>query len=204
MTKGYQPVAPPPPNIPPHISPPSHPSMYNNPVAQFVPGMNGLVVPSETLTYTAEGYQKLKRPLYPGGFFQGYYSDLLNPPLNLNPPPNYVPNNYYPSGAVNGFVGSVDVGNPLFPEVATPWRKVGLLTSTDKSDDSTLNLFRQGISPYQEWYQYQAQDKNGFIIPLPKNVTLLKNGDVINDVVGKESKGPFKVSLFYENKYVVI
>ncbi len=176
--------------------------MYDHPVANFIPGTNGLIVPSESLTYTAEGYQKVKRPLFPGGFHQGFYSDILNPPPQLTPPPYFLKNNYVGGG--EGFIGSVDVGNPLFPEVVNRWRKVGLLTSTNQTDDTTLNLYKQSISGYQDWYQYSVQDKDGFIIPLPKNVTKLENGDVINDVVGKESKGPFKVNLFYENKFVVI
>lgn len=103
------------------------------------------------------------------------------------------------------FVSSVDAYFP-HPEVATPWELVGILTPTTPSDsvkDEILNLFQKYIAT--DYYQYRAQDKNGFILPvsltgLGKNY--LEDADVISSVTGKESVGSYKVTLFNKNKFI--
>jgi hypothetical protein len=115
------------------------------------------------------------------------------------------------------FYGSVDSFAP-FKEVRTPWEKVGLLTSfehnkhdsCDKNDSECkrrhfegdrelLNLYRRPIAPLNDLWEYNVQDKNGFIIPL-RNRTYLEDGDIVEHVIGKG--GPWKTQMFLNNKYI--
>jgi hypothetical protein len=96
------------------------------------------------------------------------------------------------------FVGSADSFSPA-PEVRTQWEKVGLLTSVRHEKDAIMNLFRRPIAPLQDLWEYNAQDKNGFVIKL-KQTNFLEDGDVVQHVIGKE--GPWRVHIFSDNKWV--
>ena len=96
------------------------------------------------------------------------------------------------------FIGSVNSYAP-FPEVVTPWEKAGILTS--HKDDQILNLYRRPIAPLQDLWEYQVQDKDGFVIKLV-GVNYIDNGDIIQHVIGKNGLGPWKAHLFVENKYI--
>lgn len=96
------------------------------------------------------------------------------------------------------FVGSVNSYAPL-PEVNSPWEKSGILTST--RDDAILNLYRRPIAPAQNLWEYQVQDKNGFVIRL-QNVKYVEDGDLIEYIPGKSGMGPWKVHDFVQNKYI--
>lgn len=93
------------------------------------------------------------------------------------------------------FFGSVNSYAP-FPEVNTPWEKAGILTSSE--GNHILNLYRRPIAPLQDLWEYQVQDKNGFMIKLPEKY--LRNGDIIPHVTGKE--GSWKVHDYVQNKYI--
>lgn len=97
-------------------------------------------------------------------------------------------------------VTSVDTGLPFFSEVDTPWQKIGLLTSKNEKGE-ILNLYGRPIAPNQELYEYQVQDKNGFVIPLERT-SYLEDGDIIYHVMGKEKQGPWRANIFNINKYV--
>jgi len=98
------------------------------------------------------------------------------------------------------FVGSLNSYAP-FPEVNTPWEKSGILTSD--RDNHILNLYRRPIAPAQDLWEYQVQDKDGFVIRL-QNVKYVENGDYIPYIPGKSSLGPWKVHDFVQNKYVYV
>lgn len=115
------------------------------------------------------------RPLASGDFFR---------PYGPNVPVANVP-----------FFGSVNAYAP-FPEVNTPWEKAGILTSMENKQ--IMNLYRRPIAPLQDLWEYQVQDKNGFVIKLPEKY--LQNGDVIPHVTGKE--GSWKVHDYIQNKYI--
>jgi hypothetical protein len=116
------------------------------------------------------------RPLASGDFFR---------PYGPNVPVQNVP-----------FFGSVNSYAP-FPEINTPWEKSGILTSLNEKG-RILNLYRRPIAPLQDLWEYQVQDKNGFVIKLAEKY--LENGDVIPHVTGKE--GPWKVHDYVQNKYI--
>ncbi len=100
------------------------------------------------------------------------------------------------------FFGSVNAYAP-FPEITTPWEKAGILTSMrgEKSEkQEILNLFRRPIAPLQDLWEYQVQDKNGFVIKLEEKY--LENADVVHHVIGKNGEGPWKVHIFVQNKYI--
>lgn len=94
------------------------------------------------------------------------------------------------------YVGNVDSSVPL-QEVRTPWEKIGILTK----EKEILNLFQRPIAPMQDLWEYQVQDKNGFVIKLEEK-KYIENGDVIPFVIGKN--GPWKAHVFTENKYVLV
>lgn len=98
------------------------------------------------------------------------------------------------------FISSVNSYSP-FPEVNTPWEKAGMIQTEITSDDTVMNLYRRPIAPLQDLFEYAVQDKNGFIIPL-KNINFLENNDTIPFVPGYESKGPWKVKIYVNNKWV--
>jgi hypothetical protein len=97
------------------------------------------------------------------------------------------------------FVGNVSAFAPL-PEVITPWEKVGLLISAEKTDHpQLLNLYRRPIAPSQELWEYNVQDLNGFVIRLDQR-RFIEDGDVISHIPGKP--GEWKVNMPADNKYV--
>lgn len=117
------------------------------------------------------------RPLHSGDYFR---------PYGPNVPVSNVP-----------FIGNVNSYAP-FPEVNNPWEKSGILTSMgDKKQ--ILNLYRRPIAPLQDLWEYQVQDKNGFVIKLPEKY--LENGDIIPRVTGHDD-GPWKVHDYVQNKYI--
>lgn len=100
-----------------------------------------------------------------------------------------------PPGVVSaGSISSVNLDAPL-REVTTSWTKIGLLVQ----DHKLLNLWSRPIIPLQDIFQYQAEDKNGFIIPL-RDTRYLEDGDVVNNIPGKP--GVWRVDLFQTSKYV--
>lgn len=107
---------------------------------------------------------------------------------------------YGPNMMLNNipFVGSVNSYAP-FPEVNTPWEKVGILTSI--TGNEIMNLYRRPIAPLQNLFEYNAQDKNGFLILL-KNRNYLENNDVVDYIPGKEKNDPWRVHIFNDNKYI--
>jgi hypothetical protein len=98
------------------------------------------------------------------------------------------------------FIGSVNSYAP-FPEVNTPWEKIGVLTPVNNDKDILLNLYRRAIAPLQDLWEYNVQDKNGFIVLL-RGINYLEDGDIIPYVIGKENLGPFRVHIFNNNKYI--
>lgn len=107
---------------------------------------------------------------------------------------------YGPSLSPSAFVGSVDAFLP-FPEVNTPWEKAGILTS-QRSETGTkelLNLYQRPIAPMQELWEYQVQDKDGFVIKLDIK-RYIEDGDIIHHIIGKP--GSWKANIFVQNKYV--
>ena len=105
-----------------------------------------------------------------------------------------------------GFVGSIataatpDASFPFQP-VDTQWELAGLLTPVNKEYDAILNLYRRPIAPLQDLWEYSAQDKNGFVIPL-KEIRYLDDGDHIPHILGKERIGPWKVHLTVKNQWI--
>ena len=97
------------------------------------------------------------------------------------------------------FFSSVNSWAPI-PEVPGPYEKVGMLIQegTNGSDSKMLNLYAKAIAPLQDLFEYQAQDKDGFVLPLKEKY--LEDGDVVSNVPGKP--GIWKVNLFNQNKYV--
>jgi hypothetical protein len=100
------------------------------------------------------------------------------------------------------FVGSVDAYAP-FPEIGSSWEKAGILTSKEEhghghNKKEILNLFRRPIAPGQDLWEYQVQDKNGFIIKLES--TYLEDHDTVRSVIGKS--GSWRVHIFTQNKYI--
>jgi hypothetical protein len=113
------------------------------------------------------------------------------------------------------FIGSDPLNLSGNPEVITPWEKAGILVSMpprgDEKGNSTdrleegqhiLNLFRRPIAPVQELWEYQVQDKNGFVIRLSE--TNINDGDIIHHVIGKHGLGPWKAHVFVQNRYIYV
>ena len=130
-----------------------------------------------------EDFPYQQRPVTSGDFFR---------PLGPNAP--------------SAFVGSVDAYAP-FPEVNTPWEKAGILTATHSHShghsqkNEILNLYRRPIAPMQDLWEYQVQDKDGYVIKLDR-VKYLEDGDLIHDIIGKQGLGPWRAHVFVNNKYV--
>jgi hypothetical protein len=190
----------------------------------FVGRPIGVPVQNGNLKRTSEVYRGPFYPPFqePSGSFDGRFSPSgssidelrqLGRPLESNDyfrP--YGPNNFqdisvadtpfYRRGYVpkSAFFGTSDAYYP-FPEVNTPWEKIGILTTVNPSEDTILNLFRRPIAPLQDLFEYTTQDKNGFVIPLERRA-LIENGDIIERVRGYESKGPWKANVFVNNKYI--
>lgn len=93
------------------------------------------------------------------------------------------------------------------PLVEVTWEKVGLLISTnDEGDKTILDLYQRTVSHLMDAYEYAIEDKNGFIIPIKNGSNgfyyYLEDGDIIDEVLGYENSGKFKVNLF--NRGIVI
>lgn len=206
--------------------------MYDGPIAYSVRGAG--VVPSESLKYTASNYEhtgytvpivgpganpdtynynKLNQPLINGEPVQDFYRGANEIPYNSEdffPSESTLFNSLGYRGPYSSpylgleFLGSVDANAVGFKAIDTKWEKIGLLTTTNENDDSILNLYQRDIAPYRDLYEYAAQDKNGFILPLNKNITYLEEGDIVDHVVGKDTEGPWKAHLFYRNKYIYV
>src|SRR5690606_30840211 len=97
------------------------------------------------------------------------------------------------------FIGSSSSFAP-FPEVQTAWEKSGMIQTVDESENTIMNLYRRGIAPLQDLWQYTVQDKDGFIVPLKQSY--LEDGDIIDSVPGRESLGPWKVNIYNNNKWI--
>lgn len=158
-------------NAPPWSSSPGNQGSYHIPYSGALP----------QVTAPGSDFPPQTRPLYSGDFFR---------PYGPNVPVANVP-----------FFGSVNSYAP-FPEVNTPWEKSGILTSisTGRGGDSPqiLNLYRRAIAPLQDLWEYQVQDKNGFVIKL--HAKYLQDGDIVPHVAGKE--GSWKVHDYVQNKYI--
>ncbi len=173
---------------------------YNLPV----PDYNGLPTPmSYNMTSAPSSvFPQLERPLPSADFFRPYgpnayvdgsYADIPFYRRGGGRSPLY-------SDGSPRFVGSVDAFAP-FPEVTTPWEKIGIVSSTHSTPDNTIfNLYRRPIAPLQDLFEYTVQDKNGFVIPLHQKY--LENNDIIPDIKGYEGKGPWKADIFVNNKYI--
>lgn len=78
------------------------------------------------------------------------------------------------------------------------WVHNGIAYSTDVNVDAVYNLYRRN---FHNEFEYMVVDERSVPIRL-KNVEgtgklgELKTGDIINSVLGKESKGPFKVEIY--------
>jgi hypothetical protein len=78
------------------------------------------------------------------------------------------------------------------------WVHNGIVYSTDSNADAVYNLYRRN---FHNDFEYMIVDERSVPIRL-KNVEgtgklgELRNGDTINSVIGKESKGPFKVEIY--------
>lgn len=130
-----------------------------------------------------------------------------NPNIPKGGLPKYTPETL-PKGFTPGYTGSAPIpfyssvsAFAPFPEIYTPWEKVGVLTTVNPQDDSILELYRRPVAPLQDLFEYSVQDKNGFILQL-RGTNYLRTGDIIPNVLGKESKGPWKVTQFIKNKWV--
>lgn len=149
----------------------------------------GVPVPANALKMSA--YTDYGSAMMPGNFFpyQGgsLGSDDFSRPFGGIPP------------GAPAFVGSVDAFAP-FPGVNTPWEKAGIITSSARKNE-ILNLYRRAIAPGQDLWEYQVQDKNGFIIKLDQT-RYLEDGDEIREVIGKHGLGPWRVHMFVQNRYV--
>lgn len=125
--------------------------------------------------------------LLPTKFVTSLDTELVN---NLN----YYTSEKLPPGDPNPY--------GIYQPVDTPWDKVGIATSIDENDNTTLTVYKRAIDPYREFYQYIVEDKNGIVIPLKQ--TYLEDNENIGKIVGKESKGDFKVHLFGKDTYVYV
>jgi len=78
------------------------------------------------------------------------------------------------------------------------WVHNGIVYSTDANADAVYNLYRRN---FHNDFEYMVVDERSVPIRL-KNVEgtgklgELRNGDTITSVLGKESKGPFKVEIY--------
>ncbi len=106
------------------------------------------------------------------------------------------------NGPPNPFYGSVNAYSP-FPEIESPWERAGILTSLETKvnpSDRILTIFRRVIAPSNDLWEYQVQDKDGFIIKLRESY--IEDGDTVKHIIGKEGLGPWRANIFIQNKYV--
>lgn len=139
--------------------------------------------------------RRLERPLQSSDYFRPYGPNETQN-ISISDTPFY----RRPEGPPSQFFGSADAYYP-FPEVNTPWEKIGILTTVNPSEDTILNLFRRPIAPLQDLFEYTTQDKNGFVIPLERR-SLIENDDIIERVRGYENKGPWRANIFVNNKFI--
>lgn len=145
--------------------------------------------------------------LHPG---DGNFVKLDNPPSTVRNDPLFGAGDaalmMVPPGTQQTprWYGSVSAFAPL-PEINTPWEKIGVVTPITNPENLILTLFRRLIAPMRDMFAYSVQDKDGNVIPLSNNVTYLVTGDELpaSAIVGYESKGPFKVKSFVDNKWVI-
>ncbi len=168
-------------------------------------------VPRGSLKMTSEKYKfpfyYNSRPLHPYDYFRPYgpNQESMQNEVNYVDTPFYSRSGYslIDTGSTDiPFIGSVSSYAP-FPEVYTPWEKVGIVTSKEDShrsdgEKTIMQLYRRAIAPLQDLFKYSVQDKNGFIIPL--NVNFIEDGDLIDNIIGKG--GPWKANIFVGDKYV--
>lgn len=140
--------------------------------------------------------KRLERPLSSSDYFRPYGPNQPQD-ISVADTPFYRRGDQIPP---SGFFGSSNSYYP-FPEVNTPWEKIGLLTTVNPSEDTILNLYRRPIAPLQDLFEYTTQDKNGFVIPLEQR-SLIENDDIIERVRGYENKGPWRANVFVNNKYI--
>lgn len=164
---------------------------YNKDMFRFNPLANGTIataLPVNPAALRSESFGPLGKPIIPPGelpYQQHPTSQDFLRPYGPNIPVSNVP-----------FFGSVNAYAP-FPEIVTPWEKAGILTSLGLKEE-LLNLYRRPIAPLQDLWEYQVQDKNGFVIKLENRY--LENGDIIRHIVGKP--GEWKTHIFVQNKYI--
>lgn len=91
------------------------------------------------------------------------------------------------------------IGNPVSPG---GWEKVGIV-QTKSGNGIIMNLYQRPIAPAQDLYEYQVEDRDGFIIPL-REKRFLSDGDTINSIRGKENEGAWRVDIFENEKYIWI
>jgi len=148
-----------------------------------------------------------KQPLAPYDYFKPYgpNQSSMQQGLGFADTPFYKRFNegqalgYTGSGGIP-FISSVSSYAP-FPEVTTPWEKIGMIQAINHNDGLIMNLYRRPIAPLQDLFEYMVQDKNGFMIPL-RHKQLLENGDIIPAIQGFESLGPWKCNIYVDNKWV--
>ena len=161
-------------------------------------GFNKVPVPAGALKETNERYNRdvFRQRLVPIGAEFPYQEKPLTSYDYFRP-------NSYNQPMDLQFFGNTNAYIP-FQEIQTPWEKIGLLTSTRENvKGNILNLYRRSIAPLQDVWEYQVQDKDGFIIKL-NNTKYLEDGDTVNDIIGKKGEGPWKVHIFVSNKYILI
>lgn len=173
----------------------------------------GVPVPANSLKYSNEAYNPdifrytppdVRMHAQQQPIIENQIIPLIEPgtnfPYQVKPSsaPFFKP--YGPNMPIVGvpFVGSVNAYAP-FPEVNSAWQKSGILTST--KENAILNLYRRPIAPAQNLWEYQVQDKNGFVISL-RNVKYVENGDQIESIPGKAGLGPWVVHDFVQDKYI--
>lgn len=156
---------------------PTQPTRDNFSIAPVTPGYTSANRDQKNVTLPGSLLPRQTNP-YSSNFFRPY-----GPNVPVEPVP---------------FFGSVNAYAP-FPAVENPWEKAGILTSV--GGDQILNLYRRPIAPLQDLWEYQVQDKDGFVIKL-ENVKYLEDKDLVPFIVGKVGMGPWKVHIFVQNKYI--
>lgn len=140
---------------------------------------------------------------------ESYGYDILNKPMGVIVPKNTLKqyadryNHQFTRlnrGRDSNFIGSSY--NYGLRQVDTPFEKIGIMTSVNLSlSKEILNLYSRPIAPLQDIWEYQVEDKNGFIIEL-ENVRYIENGDIVYHIDGKE--GSFKAHIYSSSQYVYV
>jgi hypothetical protein len=150
----------------------------------------------------------------PGGYIGRYLpnpsygpapGEMIGVPVPLNslksPPGNL---GIFKDDGSSSFFSSMskylaDTIAPIKP-VDTTWTRTGILTTTH-GKDAILNLYIRPIAPGQDVWEYQVEDKDGFVIPLD-NRSFIEDGDIVKYIPGKRDMGPWKANIFSGNRYV--